>query len=335
MEVERLTKNQKDEIDSLFYMPAKERNEEKDARKVAKEREKRIKENKRIREQENDFDIQTETVLNMTNKNNKQKQQKKQLEKDKNRRRLERRRKKIIKVVKIITLLAIIAGGITFALVSPIFNIVDIQVNNNNQVTTETIISLSEISQGQNIFKMILSDVEENIKENPYIEKVTVTRKFPNKIQIDVQERERDFSLEFLNGYAFINNQGYILEITEEKNNLPVLQGASTPEEQIVPGNRLQQEDLERLEVAIGIMESCTNCELDTKVTSIDISDKTQYSIYMQEELKTIYLGDATNLSDRILWVQAILKDNEGLEGDIYVDGDLNNKFKPRFREKL
>lgn len=329
-----MTINQKEKIDNLF-VPNMEKNEEKEARKRGKEREKRIRENKKIREKEEDFDFDTETVINMTNRNNKQKLQKQRIETDKKRRKLEKRKKKIKRVTKIITLLAIISGGITFALVSPIFNIINIDVSNNQQVSTETIISLSGISQGQNIFKLILTKVEENIKENPYIETTTVKRKFPNKIEISVQEREKKFSLEFLNGYAYINNQGYILEISDDKLDLPVLQGASTPEEKIVAGNRLETEDLERLEIVIGIMESCKNYGLDTKVTSIDISKKTQYSIYMEQEKKTIYLGDGTNLSDKILWVQAILKDNEGIEGEIYVDGDLNNKFKPRFREKI
>ena len=42
-----------------------------------------------------------------------------------------------------------------------------------------------------------------------------------------------------MNGYAYINNQGYILEISQEKLDLPVIQGAKTPEEKIVPVNRL------------------------------------------------------------------------------------------------
>ena len=36
-----------------------------------------------------------------------------------------------------------------------------------------------------------------------------------------------------------------------------------------------------------------------------------------------------------MLYVQAILEKNEGKEGYIYVDGDLNNNFKPRFRESV
>ena len=46
-----------------------------------------------------------------------------------------------------------------------------------------------------------------------------------------------------MNGYAYINNQGYILEVSQEKLDLPVIQGIKTSEEKIVAGNRLEKED--------------------------------------------------------------------------------------------
>ena len=36
-----------------------------------------------------------------------------------------------------------------------------------------------------------------------------------------------------------------------------------------------------------------------------------------------------------MLYIPTILKENEGKEGTIYVNGDINNNFKPRFREKV
>ena len=57
--------------------------------------------------------------------------------------------------------------------------------------------------------------------------------------------------------------------------------------------------------------------------------------MYIAEEKKTVYLGNKTNLSNKMLYVQAILEKNQGKEGYIYVDGDLNNSFKPRFRESV
>ena len=143
------------------------------------------------------------------------------------------------------------------------------------------------------------------------------------------------FNIEFMNGYAYINNQGYILEISQEKLDLPVIQGAKTSEEKIVPGNRLDKEDLEKLETAITITKIWKNNEIEQKITSIDITDRLEYTMYVEEEKQKIYLGNDTNLNNKILWVQAIMKDNKGIEGEIYVNGDLNDKFKPRFKQKV
>ena len=100
-------------------------------------------------------------------------------------------------------------------------------------------------------------------------------------------------------------------------------------------GNRLNTEDLEKLETVIKIMNICKNYELDKKVSSINIENKSNYIIYMDEEKKTIYLGNENNLSNKMLYVPTILQENQGKEGTIYLNGDINNNFKPRFREKV
>ena len=74
---------------------------------------------------------------------------------------------------------------------------------------------------------------------------------------------------------------------------------------------------------------------LDTKVTSIDISNKNEYSIYIEEEKKKVYLGDISNLSNKMLYVVAIIEQEKGNEGDIYVNQEINGKLKTYFREKV
>lgn len=334
-----MTKEQKKEFDNLYkfdnqdYDSINIEQQEKINKKKAKEREKRIKQRKT--EQKSQFDFDTETVIGITNKNNKNKQPNVQKRMTKKQAKIERKKKKLKKIIKLITLFLLIIGGFVFALVSPIFNIKEIQVSNNNQIATETIISLSQLQLGQNLFRFNKNKIEKEIKTNPYIESVTIKRKIPSKIEISVKERNRNYNIEFLNGYAYINNQGYILEISDQKLDLPTIQGISTDAEQIVEGNRLNTEDLEKIETVIQIMNICKNYELDQKVSAIDITNKNNYIIYMNEEKKIINLGDESNLSTKMLYVPTILKENEGKEGTIYVNGDINNNFKPRFKEKV
>ena len=74
-EVEKLNKSQKQKLENMFYTQSLEnmQNEErKQEKKKAKDREKRIKKanKEKLKEQEK-FDLDTETVIGMTNKNNK------------------------------------------------------------------------------------------------------------------------------------------------------------------------------------------------------------------------------------------------------------------------
>lgn len=328
-----MTKQQRKEIDDLYNLSSNTAKKEREEKKKAKEREKRIKQRKN--EQKDQFDFDTETVIGMTNRNNQKIQQRNQSRMTKKQAKIIRKKKRIKKVIKTLLLLAIIIGGICFALISPIFNIEDIKVNGNEQINADTIVSLSQLQVGQNIFKFYKEKVINDIKTNAYVENVKIKRKIPNKIEITIEERKQDYNVEFLNGYAYINNQGYILEISEQKLDLPVIKGISTPQEQIVEGNRLNDVDLEKLETVIQIMNICKSYDLDKKVSSIDITDSNDYIMEMDEEKKVVHLGNNSNLSNKMLYVPAILTENQGKEGTIYLNGDINGDFKPRFREKV
>lgn len=330
-------KQRKKEMNLYYFDNGQEQEETIDdivKRRKMREREKRIEQRKK-QEFDEAFDFDTETVIGMTNKNKikKEEQRKKEFLKK------QRKRNKLIKriklLLKILVLVGIIAGAVVFATCSPIFNIADIEVLNNNRLSSETIISLSGISKEQNIFSFISARVSDNIKQNAYIEDVKIKRIIPNKVQIEVQEREPKFSIPVLGEFAYINTQGYILEITQNELNLPVIYGINTPEDQIQVGSRVNEEDLGSLETILRIMSVMNDNSLSDKVTNIDISDKNDYIIYMQEEKKTIHLGDASNLNNKMLYIIEILEKEKDVEGDIFVNGDLNNNFKVYFREKV
>ena len=325
-----MTKQQRKQIDDLYNTT---KNNIKEEKKKTKEREKRIKQ--KNKEQKDQFDFDTETVIGITNKNTKRNKKAVQRKMTKKEAKITRKKKKIKKLLKLLILIAIIIGGICFVLKSPIFNITNIEVKGNSKIATETIQSLSQIQEGQNIFKFNKKQIIQNIKSNAYIETATIQRNIPNKIEITIEEREASYNVEFLNGYAYINNQGYILEISEQKLEKPIIRGISTEQEQIVEGNRLNDNDLDKLETVIQIMNISKNYELDQKISSIDITNKNDYIIEMETEKKTIHLGNNNNLNNKMLYVPAILSENKDKEGTIYLNGDINSDFKPRFKEKV
>lgn len=332
-----MTKKKKEVDMNLYYMnygqATKEKRKDAMERKKVEERERRIKQNKRIKE--DDFNASTETVIQMTNKNKIKKEEEQRKKLSQQERKRKKRKKRMKSILKIMLLLGIIAGGITFAMISPIFNIEEIQVLKNQQVSSETIISLSELKEGENIFRFSHKKGINKIKENAYIENAKIHIKFPNTIQIEVEERIHSYSVEFLEKYAYINTQGYIMEIAEDNKQKVILQGIETPEEQVTVGSRLNSGDLKKIEDVIKIMNATKEYNLDTKVTNIDIKDKSDYCIYLKEEKKKVHLGDSTNLSNKMLYINAIIEKEKGKEGEIFANGDLNNKFRVYFRESL
>lgn len=246
-----------------------------------------------------------------------------------------KKKKRVKRIAKWTSLIVLILGTIIFAMVSPIFNITEFEVINNSQLSSDTIISLSGLKKDQNIFRFLKSDVINKIKENPYVESVTINRQLPNKIQFDVEERQRNYSVQFLNEYAYINNQGYILELSEDSLGLTIIKGIETPEEDIQPGNRLCTNDLEKLETVIEISNLAKEDSIEDLITSIDISNKNEYILYLEQEKKEVDLGDDSNLNTKMLYVKSIIEKEAGNEGKIYFIKDSSNKLKACFRETV
>ena len=245
-----------------------------------------------------------------------------------------KKRKLILKIIRTIVLIGILIGTLIYILLSPLFNIKDVTVTGNNKLSKEEIISLSEIRTEENIFKTSKNDIKNRIKTNPYVENVKIRRKLPDKVEIIVVERVATYMLPFANSYVYINNQGYMLEITSQKANLPIITGFSTPEENLHEGERLLSEDLVKLGEVLQIIESANANGIQELITKIDISNRQDYTIMLEKEKKLVHIGDVSNLSTKMSYINKIIQDEAGIEGEIFVNTDLTNKGAV-FREKV
>ena len=255
---------------------------------------------------------------------NKQKQKKKKTPKQQEI--AKQKRKKVFRFIKWTAVFAIIIGGTIYFMLSPFFNIKNIQVTGNEKIASEEIISLSGIQLEQNTFQLQKSEIRQAIKQNAYIDTVTIRRNWPDGITIEVTERTPTYMLSFGNGYVYINNQGYLLEISQEKLDTPIITGYLTKEEEVKVGNRLCTEDLERLNDVLQIMKSMESNNISDLVTQINIEDKQDYILTLAKEKKTVHMGDTSNLSTKIPYIIKIIEENKDIEGEIFVNTDLSNK---------
>ena len=231
--------------------------------------------------------------------------------------------KKII--ISISILLVIALGGTIYYLTTPVFNITDIKVYGNEKNSPETYISLSKINLGTtNIFAINNIGINKNLKENAYVEEVKLERKLPNTIELHITERKVFYQIKYSDIYIFLDNQGYILEISEEKKDIPVIEGFSTIKGNINVGQRLLEEDLIKLNVVAKFINHCKYNTIENKITDIDVTEDTNYIVYFKKDKKTVYLGDASNLNERLSLLKTILTNEKDKEIEIFMNGNLN-----------
>lgn len=247
-----------------------------------------------------------------------------------------KKRQAVFRLVKWTSLVLIIIGAIIFTIMSPIFNVKNIKVEGNSYLSEEQVISLSRIEIENNMFKYNKKEIIKNIKENAYIENVEVKRSIPDTIEIKVTERKTSFMIQFANAYAYINNQGYILEISNKALEYPILTGFSTPVEELQEGKRLNKEDLKKLSDVLEIMESATSNEIASLITEINIENSDNYVLELKSKNKVVNLGDTSNLSTKMLWIQTFNKLEGSTKGEIMLNMNLNDdKNKPYFRRNI
>ncbi len=239
--------------------------------------------------------------------------------------------KKLRKQAKVLFGFIILLVAIILVLCSPLFNIKNIEVEGNSKLSNERIISISTLQTHTNIFKFNSKLISEKIKENAYVNEAKITRKLPSTVRITIDERQPKYMLQFADSYVYINNQGYMLEISNEKLELPILIGFTTDLSNIKAGNRINVTDLKKMDMVIKIYEAIKSNGLGELVNKIDISNDKNYAIILENEGKTVYLGDCTELNTRILYLKSILETVQGKSGEIFLNVDLNLQ-EPYFR---
>lgn len=243
---------------------------------------------------------------------------------------------KILKWTSISILLVIVVIAFIF---SPIFNVKQIKVEGIQKLLEEDIVNLSQIQLNENMFKVKISEVKKRIEENTYVETVSITRELPKTIKIVVKEREPQYIIETENGNAYIDSNGYIIELLEEKLPLPILIGYTTSLDNIInfeTTKKLSDEDCKKLETVTPIVEAARNNDILKYITAIDMQDSQDIKLNLESEGKIVYLGDASNANLRILYLKTIIEKETGKSGEAYINGDLHTlKPKPYFREAI
>lgn len=189
---------------------------------------------------------------------------------------------------------------------SEILNLKEIKVNNNEKVEKNDILLISGLEKGENIFNLELEKAAREINSLPYIEVAHVNRKLPNKVVIDVLEREEKMQLFIQDKYQKIDRYGYVLSEEDEKDpDLLILENINNKKFKLA-SNFYQELGSEEIK---SFFEEMDRLNLFTRIDRIDFEDKDNIEIIIDG--KTIYFGDLNDSAYKVKLLNEVLIDIE------------------------
>jgi cell division protein FtsQ len=102
-------------------------------------------------------------------------------------------------------------------------------------LTNESLQEKLKYNIGQNIFTIDYNEIEKELKENPYVKEIKITKKGINSLNINIKENKIAYYFESEGNLKAINNEGIIVEELDslEGRNLIMLTGADLTEKTV------------------------------------------------------------------------------------------------------
>ena len=232
------------------------------------------------------------------------------------------KRKKTKKIILIFILIASVF--ITLCLKLSYFNISEINVYNNKNVSSEDVIKLSNINKGSNIFYINTQRNITDMLKNPYILNVSIKRRLPSTIDITVKERVASFYCVKGNEFLIIGEDGVVLEQKQNLNNNALIKLFGFNTQQATLGKVLPCDDERKISVIGTITEIVNSTNSKFKMTALDISDLFNIRAYYGNMY--VNLGTSEDLYDKLNKAINILGLEQLKNAKGYIDVSVDSK---------
>ncbi len=234
------------------------------------------------------------------------------------------KRKMLIRRITASSILAFVVI-LCVCLFTPIFGISEITVEGNNKVTSEEITQISGIKKGENIFRVNIKKAENILKENAYVEDVTVKRKFPAKIKIVINESLEDIIIDTPSEFIVTTISGRVLYKTLDVSELPIpiVKGFSVSEAEI--SQKIKTENTEKTTDDIEYIKCFYGSKYWSEIDEFDISDTSNFMMIMRSGMRVTFgtVDTIDALKRKIKMLDAIIpeiKPNERSYLDLTTD---------------
>lgn len=222
-------------------------------------------------------------------------------------------------------LIFIVIGIIAGCLVTPVFDVTQIEAQDGVHVTAAEIRRYFSEAKGKNTFLISTSEIAQNIQSHPYIYRASVKRKLPNTLTVTYEERVPYSQVAYLDSYVIMDYYGSILEIkTEKEETLPVLYDMEV--EKWVPGEKLTGEASLKYENAVYLLETVKHTQFSYTISEIHYTASGGIRFFMKELGVEVLYGSVEQaiLNEKVTYLNEILKELVNKKGTTEIYGTLD-----------
>lgn len=242
-----------------------------------------------------------------------------------NKKKMSRRRK--LKKNMLSVLLAVVVMCVGLVLVfSLFFKINTITISGDKVYSDKMVADKSGIEMGENLFKVNGEKLTEKLsKDLPYIKGVTVERKLPDTIIINVEAAKEVAAITTKKGFVLLDETGKVLDKNASilKENVAVVNNVKLKE--YIEGEKVILTDEKKTETLIKLFEAIKNADMQL-LTEIDLKNVNDIKIKYDDRI-TFAVGSLTNIETKLArGVAALEKENEI---NAYSEGTLDLKTEP------
>lgn len=188
----------------------------------------------------------------------------------------------------LLVMLVSLALGFGFAQ-SAVFDIRSIEFNGNHHVSDEELLAISGLAVGEHIYAANLDRAETMLRTNLWVQQVSITRRLPATLVVDVTERVPAAAITGRDGLYILDATGMLLMKKRllEGLSVIVLSGIDEPSESITPGTVLEGDGLDAAMAVIHQMDKDTAA----LVAEMDVADTQNITVHTSYGVD-FYMGD-------------------------------------------
>ncbi len=216
-----------------------------------------------------------------------------------------RKPNKVLKTVVLVNVF-LIALIVAIGLLTPAFDIQEINVTGIQQLTSAKVIDATNLKVGKNIFTFSKQMVKDEIAELSFVKDVKIIREYPNRVSIVVSECQP--MSQVLCGeslYIVIDETGKILDTTSEsgKYGVPIIEGVFV--EQFEVGKIIDTRQTSSFEQLLLIAKELSENNMIDMVAKLSLEDS-EIFLHFQNGIRCD-IGAGTNSSYKIRFIKEVI----------------------------